>query len=484
MPVLEHLQPANVLHYFEELAAIPHGSGNTKAISDYCVEFAKARGLQVWQDGINNVIIVKDASAGYETVPAVILQGHLDMVCEKDPGCPLDMARDGLILQTDGVWIWADGTTLGGDDGIAIAMAMAILDDDTLPHPRLEAVFTTDEETGMTGAKALDTSMLRSRLLLSMDSDKEGVLTAGCAGGIRVNCRLPLERTLACGVLCRLDISGLVGGHSGMAIHMGRANANVLMGRLLYALSRELPLQLVSLSGGMADNAIAANAVCTVLVPQDKSARVAAVAAACEKAFRREFLAADPGLSLSAEIADFCQTQAVTVASSARVAAALMALPNGVQTMSADIPGLVQTSSNLGMLRMEDKSLICTCGVRSSLATEKAIVCSRIESIGALAGGEVEYAGDYPAWEYQKTSAFRDLVVDTYQKQTGKPPVIQTVHAGLECGIFSNKLPGLDCVTLGPNLRDTHTPRERMEVASVARTYALVLELLRRAKEL
>ena len=484
MPVLDHLQPADVLGYFEELSQIPHGSGNTKAISDYCVAFAKARGLQVWQDEANNVVIVKEASAGYENAPAVILQGHLDMVCEKDPGCPLDMARDSISLQTDGQWIWAEGTTLGGDDGIAIAMAMAVLGDDTLPHPRLEAVFTTDEETGMTGAKALDVSMLQSRLLLSMDSDKEGVLTVACAGGIRVNCRLPLEWEENSGVLCTLEITGLAGGHSGMAIHKGRANANVLMGRLLYALGRELPLQLVSLSGGMADNAIAANAVCTVLVPQDKADRVAAVAAAYEQVFRREYLVADPGLAVSFAAEAPCRVQAVTAAASARAAAMLMALPNGVQTMSTDIPGLVQTSLNLGMLRMEDKTLVCTCGVRSSLATEKAMVCSRIESIGALAGSEVEYAGDYPAWEYQKNSAFRDLVVDAYQKQTGKAPVIQIAHAGLECGIFSNKLPGLDCVALGPNLMDTHTPRERMEVASVSRTYALLLELLRRTKEL
>ena len=484
MSVLSHLQPVNVLRYFEELAAIPHGSGNTKAISDYCVAFAKARGLQVRQDEANNVIIIKEASAGYENVPAVILQGHLDMVCEKDPGCPMDMKKDSLRLQTDSQWIWAEGTTLGGDDGIAIAMTLAILDNDSLPHPRLEAVFTSDEETGMTGAKALDPSMLRSRLLLSMDADKEGVLTVACAGGIRANCRLPLTREPASGVLCHLEIKGLIGGHSGMAIHLGRANANVLMGRLLYALCQELPLQLVALTGGMADNAIAANAVCTVLLPQEEAARAVALTEDWSEVFRKEYQTADPGLTVSFETGDLCEVQAVTAAATARTAAALMAMPSGVQVMNADIPGLVQTSLNLGMLRMEDNVLTCTFGVRSSLASEKAMLCSRISCIASLAGGKTEYAGDYPAWEYQKDSAFRELVIDAYRKQTGKEPVIQIVHAGLECGIFSDKLPGVECVTVGPNLLDTHTPRERMEVASVARTYALVLELLRRANEL
>lgn len=483
-PILEHLQPSNVLRYFEALCAIPHGSGNTKAISDYCVRFAKDRGLQVWQDESNNVVIVKEAAPGYETAPAMILQGHLDMVCEKTPDCDLDMTTQGLRLRTDGQWVWAEGTTLGGDDGIAIAMALAALDDASLPHPRLEAVFTVDEETGMLGAAALDPSMLQGRLLLNVDSEVEGVLTVSCAGGVRASCHVPVEREQAGGAACEIVIKGLAGGHSGVEIDKGRANSNMLMGRLLYALSREMPVRLVSLRGGQADNAIALETACTLLVPEAEAARAGAVAAACEAMFRHEYQTADPGIQVGFASRREDALPALTLAATARVVSALMLLPNGIQSMSMDIPGLVQTSLNLGVLRLEEREAVATFAVRSGLASEKAMICSRIECLASLLGGHVTYTGDYPAWEYKKDSKLRELVADVYEKQTGKKPVIEAIHAGLECGVFSGKLPGLDCISLGPNLQAIHTTRERMEVASVARTWALICEVLRRAKEL
>jgi len=484
MPVLHALQPERVLRFFEALCAIPHGSGNTKAISDYCVDFAKARGLEVHQDDLNNVIIIKPASEGYEAAPAIILQGHLDMVCEKASDCTLDMAKDSLQIETDGQWIWAKGTTLGGDDGIAVAMALAALDDDQLSHPRLEVVLTVDEEVGMEGAVGLDPSCLQGRIMLNVDSEAEGILTVSCAGGVRASCHIPVERDLSDGLLCRITVGGLVGGHSGVEIHKGRANANMLMGRLLYGLSQEMALRIVELSGGQADNAIAAMSTAAILVPPEEAERAAALTEAYAKVFRQEFLTVDPGLKVEFCAEEIQGVPALTLAATARVTSALMLLPNGVQTMSQDIPGLVQTSLNLGVLRLEEQEAVATFAVRSSLATEKAMICNRIDCLASLLGGCVTYAGDYPGWEYKRDSKLRELVSDVYETQTGKKPVIEAIHAGLECGVFAGKLPGLDCVSLGPDMEAIHTPRERLNIPSTQRTWELLCQVLRRAKEL
>ena len=484
MPVLTDLQPACVLRYFEELCAIPHGSGNTKAISDYCVRFAEEHGLEYHQDALNNVIIIKPASEGYEDAPAVILQGHLDMVCEKTADCALDMAVQGLDVATDGEWIWANGTTLGGDDGIAVAMALAALDDDSLPHPRLEVVLTVDEEIGMEGAVGLDTSCLQGRVMLNVDSEVEGILTVSCAGGVRACCHVPVERETTEGVLCEILIGGLLGGHSGVEIHKGRANSNMLMGRLLYGLSREMALRIIHLHGGQADNAIAPRTEAAVLIPAEEVERAQALTESYNRVFCKEFASVDPGVTVVFRVCQKGTAPALTLAATARVTSALMLLPNGVQTMSQDIPGLVQTSLNLGVLRLEEQEMTATFAVRSSVATEKAMICNRIDCLSSLLGGCVTYAGDYPGWEYLRDSKLRELVADVYGKQTGKKPVIEAIHAGLDCGVFAGKLPGLDCVSIGPDMDAIHTPKERLSIPSTQRTWALVCEVLRRSKEL
>lgn len=484
MSVLSGLQPANVLRYFEGIAAIPHGSGNTKAISDYCVAFAKAHGLEYMQDAVNNVIIIKPATIGYEDVPAVILQGHLDMVCEKEPDCAIDMAKEGLKLATDGQWIWAEGTTLGGDDGIAVAMALALLDADDLPHPRLEVVLTVDEEVGLLGATALDTKMLQGRMMINVDSELEGILTISCAGGIRANCHVPVEWEPAAGRLCRLSVGGLSGGHSGIKIINGGANANVLMGRLLYALFQEMPLQIVELGGGMADNAIAALCEAAVLIPEEEAQRACALVADCAEIFAKEFRITDPNMRVGCVAELPTEVSALTTDAANRVICALMLLPNGVQTMSSDIPGLVQTSLNMGILRLHEDEAVASFSVRSSLATEKAMLCNKIDCLAQLLGGRTTYAGEYPAWEYKPDSKLRGLVADVYEAQTGKKAKIEAIHAGLECGIFAGKLPGLDCVSIGPDMEHIHSPRERLNVASTERTWKLICEVLARMKEL
>lgn len=484
MSVLEHLQPQCVLRYFEELSAIPHGSGNVEQIGDFCVRFAKDRGLEHYRDEKGNVVIIKKATEGYESAPAVILQGHLDMVCEKEPGCQIDMAKEGLRLATDGEWIWAEGTTLGGDDGIAVAMALALLDSKDIPHPRLEVVLTVDEEVGLLGAAALQTDMLQGRYMINVDSEDEGILTISCAGGIRANCHIPIEREPTSGRCFCLTVKGAVAGHSGIKIIDGGANANVLMGRLLYGISREMALRLVELSGGMADNAIAASCEAKVLVPEEEADRLVAITASYAEVFRSEYRTTDPELLVQSEEVPCGEVPALTLAATSRVTSALMVLPNGVQTMSHHIPGLVQTSLNLGVLRLEEHQAIASFSVRSSVATEKALICNRIDCLSVLLGGETTFAGDYPGWEYKPDSKLRELVAEVYEKQTGKKAQIEAIHAGLECGIFAGKIPGLDCVSIGPDMEHIHSPQERLNVASTERTWKLICEVLSRAKEL
>ena len=486
MSILENLQPQNVLRIFEALCAIPHGSHNCKAISDYCVDFARSKGLAVRQDGAHNVVIYKEATAGYEQAPTVILQGHLDMVCDLAPGCTRDMAKEGLVLRTDGAYVWADGTSLGGDDAVAVAMALAVLDSDDLPHPALEAVFTTDEEAGMEGATALDPAWVTGRHMLNLDSEDEGVFTVSCAGGIRATCHVPVDYETAQGIFCGVILKGLVGGHSGVEIHKGRANANRLMGRILSALTAEMPVHLAAVVGGQADNAIAAECVATMVLRQEDLPRAAQIVTTLGESFRREYQTADPGLTVEWRQETAAEAhEAVTTAEAARrVADALLLLPGGLQSMSQDVPGLVQTSLNLGVAQMAAGELTATFAVRSSLTSEKRWLCRQLERLMTLLGGSVTYVGDYPAWEYEKDSPLRELVCDVYRRQYGKEPKIEAIHAGLECGIFAGKLPGLSCVSLGPNLLEIHTHRERMDVASLERTWNLVCEVLRRCKEL
>lgn len=466
--ILENLQPQRVFYYFEQLCAIPHGSGNTKAISDWCMAFAAAKGLEAEQDGLNNVIIRKPASVGRELCPPVILQGHLDMVCEKEEGVAFDFTKDGLRLQVEGDLISAEGTTLGGDDGIAVAMALAILEDDTLIHPPLEVLFTVDEETGMYGADALDGSRLQGRTLINIDSEEEGVLTAGCAGGLRADISLEMIPAALCAPCYRIEIDGLAGGHSGVMIHTGRHNANKLMGQLL---SRLEDCMLVSLSGGEKDNVICNSAVAVVSTPAD----VAAVAAAFEAEMR---IPADPdGRVTVTPVAD-----AVVGCDSISTAAALTMLcelPNGVQQMSQDVPGLVQTSLNLGVARLEEDILRLSFSLRSSLAAEKEALLQRLIAIAGKHGATVTTRGDYPAWEFRKDSPLRDKMTEVYTRLYGKSPKVEIIHAGLECGLLGQKLPGMDAVSIGPDLWDIHSPRERLSIASTARTYTYLCEFLK-----
>ena len=450
MPILEKLQPQAVFARFEQLCAIPHGSGNTKAISDYLVRFAAARGLRHIQDEYNNVIIFCPGTPGYETAAPVILQGHMDMVCETAPDCTKDLTREGLDLFIDGDTIGARGTTLGGDDGIAVAMALAILAADDIPHPPLEVVLTVDEETGMLGADALDASVLQGRTMLNLDSEDEGILTVSCAGGNVSVCTLPVARAAFPGTALTVTVGGLLGGHSGAEIDKGRGNANQLLGRVLYAVGARTALRVVCVDGGLKDNAIPreSRAVITVADPDAAQAAIAGMDAA----------------------------------STQRAACMLCCLPNGIQAMSQDIPGLVQTSLNLGILTTSEQCVQASFCVRSSVATQKEMLVARLRCLMAQLGGSVDVSGDYPAWEYRKDSPLRERMINVFREQYGHDPKVEAIHAGVECGLFAGKLPGLDCVSFGPDLTEIHTCRERMHIASVQRVWRYTLEVLRRCK--
>ena len=469
MRILEGLKPERVFYYFEDLCSIPHGSGNTKKISDYCVDFAKAHGLSVYQDKHNNVVIRKPASAGYEHHEPVILQGHLDMVCEKEPDCPIDFATDGLTLQRDGDLVFANGTTLGGDDGIAVAMALAILEDSTLIHPPIEALFTTDEETGMYGAEGLDTSVLTGKTLLNIDSEEEGILTVSCAGGARAGIEFPLTVGAVDMPCYTVTLGGLIGGHSGVEIHCGRQNANVLLGSFLHTLP--FAYQIIDIRGGQKDNAIPRQATAIVAADGD-------LAAAAAEFVQTNRINTDPDLTITVE-PTAAHTSGFDRTSSKRIAAFLTTVANGVQAMSADIEGLVQTSLNLGILKSDNNMLFATFAVRSSVGAEKDALLAKLEATAKTFGGSFESHGHYPAWEYRKDSRLRDTMVDVYTKLYGSAPEVVAIHAGLECGLFAGKIADLDAVSFGPNLYDIHTTRERLSIVSVERTYAYLCEILK-----
>lgn len=473
--VLGQLEPQAVYRFFEELCRIPHESGNTRAASDWAESFARERSLKYRRDDSGNIVIWKDASTGYEDHPSVMLQGHLDMVCVKDNGVEHDFEKDPLDLYLDGGFVRARGTSLGGDDGIAVAMAMAILDDNGgIPHPPLEAVFTVDEEVGMLGAGALDCSDLKSRYLLNIDSEAEGILTVGCAGGTRCEINLPLRADAAQGTLITLNLEHLSGGHSGGAIHMGLANADKLMGECLAAL--DCP-RLVSLSGGMQDNAIPSQCSAVILVDEGQAEAAAASALAWFERAKAQWTN-DPHMTFAVTSAPGA-SKALSAADSREVVELLRAVPNGVQAMNPDLPGQVQTSLNLGILSLGDSGLRLVFLVRSSSLAEQCSLAGQLLRIATEHGALFSTTSTYLPWEYRKDSSLRDTMVAVYSRQYGKAPVVETVHAGLECGLLMKKLPGLDAVSFGPDLIDIHSTRERMSVASVERTWNYLLAVLK-----
>lgn len=478
MSVLTGVKPEKVFGFFEELCGVPHGSGNTKQISDYLVNFAKERGLKYYQDASDNVVIYKNASEGYEDAPVTILQGHCDMVAEKTPESDHDFEKDGLKLMVEGDYLTADGTTLGGDDGIAVAYMMAVLDDDSLKHPALECVITTDEEIGLLGAKALDTSVLNGKYLINMDSEEEGYLWISCAGGLSGISRIPVEYQDIDGEVVEVVIDGLTGGHSGAEIDKNRANANKLMGRFLYELGQKADFSIAELEGGTKDNAITRNSRALLVLNPDEKDILEEYVTTYQTELRKEYSGTDAGICVTAVFRGEKTISALNMISKEKVVFFLMNIPYGIEKMSGEIEGLVETSNNIGILKLNETEMKASCGVRSSVGSAKLYVSEKIQYLTEFLGGEYTVEGDYPAWEYKKDSKLRDIMVESYKELFGEEPYVKAIHAGLECGLFYDKIPGLDCVSYGPTMKDIHTTEEKLSISSTERMWEYLVKVL------
>ena len=482
MGVLSNLEPKKVFHYFEEICKIPHGSYNTKQLSDYLVNFAKERGLTSYQDDANNVIIIKEGTPGYENAPAVILQGHIDMVCQKAPDSTHDFLTDGLDLAIDGDLVMAKGTTLGGDNGIAVAYCLALLDSDDIPHPKLEVLLTSDEEVGLLGAVAADLSMLESKMLINLDSEEEGEFLTSCAGGGRANMFLPVNRVEKEGIAYEVAIEDLTGGHSGIEITKERGNANKLMGRLLMEARKEAEFYLAEMEGGQADNAIPRSCSAVVLVDEADQVAFENVVAKMGAIFKNEQKVSDPDLNVTFANLGYKEVEVIDRSSLTQTLMVLNMLPNGIQAWSMELEDLVETSLNLGVMKLDRDEIRFSSSVRSSVGSKKAYLFDQLKMLIEYAGGTMKIHGEYPAWEYKAESHIRNVFADTYREITGKEPEIKAIHAGLECGIFCDKIEGIDCISLGPNMSGVHTTEERLSISSTERTWNLLVEVLKRLK--
>lgn len=476
--VLESSLSDRVFYYFGEISKIPRGSGNTKEISDYCVNFAKEKGFFVRQDEWNNIVIRKPASAGRENEDGMIIQGHLDMVAEKLPGSPHDFLKDPIELMTEGDFLTAKDTTLGADDGIAVAIGLALLEDDTLPHPCLEVIFTSDEETGMDGAMNLDMSDITGKYVLNLDSEAEGILTAGCAGGAKVKTVLSLSRTEYKGLCSSIVITGLKGGHSGTEIDKERANADVLMIRLLRTLFKEEGIRLLSLSGGGKDNAIPRECKSQIIFDLERFEAVKEKIGQFEEMIKKEYASSDAGISVQAAQEEEGIFQVLDEESMQKVLFYFHNIPNGVIFMNQDIKGLVETSLNLGVLMVNSYKAECHISVRSSVASRKELLLGRLNDMAEIVGAKMTVSGEYPEWSFKRDSKLREAMIRLYREMYGEELKVDIIHAGLECGYLLQKKPELDIISFGPQMYDIHTTEERLCISSVNKIYAFVRRLI------
>jgi len=481
MGILSNCKPASVFKYFEEICAIPHGSWNEKALSDHIHAWAKDLGLESQQDSINNLIIRKPATPGYEAAPTAILQGHLDMVCEKNSDIEFDFATQPLDIYIDGDYIKARGTTLGADNGIAVAMAMAVLADNSLQHPALEVVFTAVEEAGMDGAKAIDGTKLKGKYLINIDSEHEGTFLASCAGGARIMAHLNINWQDVDEGMCvlKIFIGGLKGGHSGMDINKNRGNSNNILGRLLDNLTTEcnIDYKIADIGGGSKDNAIPREAWATIVVAENDKAVTKEQIEKFAAILSNELQHSDAGIFVKTENAEM--PGKVFNASTTKAAVQLLfTIPSGVAAQSPTLDYLVETSNNLGVVRIENNEIIFTSAVRSSVESQKEAHIRKIVTIAEAMGAKCHITDGYPGWAYNPNSAIRDIFQRVYKEKYGKDSQILAIHAGVECGIFSEKIPGLDIISFGPNMHDVHTPDERLSISSVANCYGFLTAVL------
>lgn len=480
--ILKGLQPESVFRNFEALTQIPRESGNEAAVADYLEQFAKQLGLHVIKEASNNIIITKPASPGYEHAPTVILQGHTDMVCVKLDTLDFDFNTQPIPLVVDGDWIKTKGTTLGADNGIAVAMAMSLLEDQSLQHPKIIALFTTSEETGMDGVMSLDPEHVKGDILINLDSEEEGTLLASCAGGVNNITEIDMEKVPnPNGLAYQLVISGLAGGHSGIEIGKNRANAIKLMGRVLTIFKAHFPYALYEIRGGEKMNAIAKRCEMKFTLDSEYKYLMEDLVESIQMTFNTEYEVADSGIKLDVQPCDV-PAAVYSEASLSRLEKLLRLTPFGVYTMSAGMAGLVESSNNLGVLEQNGDTIKLTNAIRSSVKSKKQELNEVMALICETVNGRNTLVADYPEWPYKVDSKIRDLMKATYAELYQKELHVEAIHAGLECGFLKEKVGDIDMISLGPNMHDVHTPFERLSIGSTARTYQFLLEVLKRIK--
>lgn len=483
MNILQNLEPKAVFKYFEEISNIPRGSGNEEAISNYLLNFGKSLGLESIQDDALNIIIKKPATKGYENAPIVIIQGHMDMVCEKNKGIEHDFEKDPLKLRIVDDYIYATDTTLGADNGIAVAYAMAILASNDIPHPAIEVLLTTDEETGMSGAMAINKEHLKGKILINLDNEEEGYLLVSCAGGVRSKATLEVTtQDINNKKLIKINISGLKGGHSGMDIIKERGNSNKILGRVLKGLLREVKYNLVTLSGGSKNNAIPREAEAIISVNENDENTVIEVINNWNDIIQNELRAQDPGVKIEGILINSDENKEFTDECTQKVVDLLYIYPNGINTKSTEIEGLVESSTNLGIVSEKNNVVEFDSAIRSSIPSLKEEIVLRSKTIVELLGGKFETTSDYPGWEYNPDSKIREICQKVHKEMYGEEAKIVAIHAGVECGLFNERLGNLDMISFGPNLYDVHTPDEHMSISSVKNCYEYLLEILKSIK--
>lgn len=472
----EDLKQQRIFYYFEQLSAIPHGSGNMSAIAQFCVDFALKNNLKYVRDNYDNVIIFKDASPGYGAASPVILQGHLDMVCQKTVDCTIDFAKDGLDLYVEGDFIKAHGTTLGADNGIAVAMILAILENSNLPHPPIEAVFTTDEEVGMIGARGLNMGVLQGKYMINLDSETEDIVTVSCAGGSDFMVNVPLNKKTKSGTKITIELNGLLGGHSGVEINKNRVNANVIAGRLLNELKTRVDFDIISINGGDKANAIPNH--CVIELCATDNEKVCLLLQNICDTVKQEISDREPDFEAVTTVSDTGSYSVFDEDIKNKIIYSLLCAPNGIIEMSAQIKGLVQTSLNLGVLISDENRLVMNFALRSNKKSALEFLESRLAAFFDNLNFKYETFGHYPPWEYKKDSRLRDLYCNIYTDMFNVTPRVLAIHAGLECGVFADGIKDLDCISIGPNLHDVHTAREKLSISSAQKIYGILIKTL------
>ena len=468
----------NIFYYFEEISSVPRGSGDNQRISDYLVNFAKKHNLEYIQDEALNVIIKREASKGYENCPAVILQGHMDMVCEKTSDTNHDFKKDGLTLLVEGEFLTADRTTLGGDDGIAVAYGLALLSDKNYQGPKLEVLITTDEETGMYGAKALDPAHLTGKYMINVDSEDEDAVLTSCAGGLTGKTTLNIKRSSVDGLRVRLELTGLIGGHSGADIHKNRYNATKLLGRLLFDLRNTVSIDLITMYGGNKDNVIPREAHAEVVIAKENEEVFLENIEKLSAIYKNELKSCEPSFEIKVDVTEHGSYSVLDPISLEKMLFILIHTPNGVQSMSADIKGLVESSLNLGVFHVDEEEVQFFFSIRSSINSIKHFISDKLDYISTFLGAEYVIRGEYPGWEYKKESLLRDLYCKVYKEEIGKEVKVEAIHAGLECGLISEKLPDLDIISVGPNMSGIHTVEEKLSIPSSIRLFKVIEKVL------